>query len=273
MINNSPMQEKAKQFLKNHLSPMLLRFICGENVVVWSGDYDSWEQAEKVTSGYDSQIILNKVKDSLLKVKNGQATFERDSVLFEEIQYSWPLLAGLMWISAQSRGQLNVIDFGGSLGSTYFQNRTFLESLSSVRWNIVEQKLFVDAGKKYFENNVIKFFYTLEASLEETSPNTILFSSVIQYLKNPYSLLKKVKELDIEFILFDRTPFTIDRKDRLTIQSIPSKIYPGSYPCWFFNKEKFYAFFEGKYTVVAKFQSLDKANIPSTFEGSILKRK
>ena len=182
--------------------------------------------------------------------------YERDSVLFDEIQYSWPILAGLMWIAAQSKGELNVLDYGGSLGSTYFQNKKFLQALPKVRWNIVEQNHFIDAGKKYFEDDAIKFFYDIESCVKQSSPNTILFSSVIQYLEKPYSLLERVKAMNFEFILFDRTSFVLDGKDRLTVQTVPLEIYSASYPCWFFNKKKFHAFFEEDYELIADFDAL-----------------
>ena len=77
------------------------------------GDYSSWNEAVAASTGYDAELILEKTKTALLKVKNGEAIYERDSVLFNEIQYTWPLLAGLMWVAAQSRRRLNVLDFGG----------------------------------------------------------------------------------------------------------------------------------------------------------------
>ena len=81
-----------------------------------SGDYHSWDEALASSAGYDSEIILEKTRAALLKVKNGEAAYERDSVLFDEIEYAWPLLAGLMWVAARCQGTLNVLDFGGSLG-------------------------------------------------------------------------------------------------------------------------------------------------------------
>ena len=102
------MRDDIKNFLKNWLSPRLLRLFSLKKGVTWSGNYTSWAEAQKVSTGYDSQAILEKVKDALLKVKNGEAVYERDSVIFDEIQYSWPLLAGLMWIAAQSGGELNI---------------------------------------------------------------------------------------------------------------------------------------------------------------------
>jgi len=267
------MHKRTKDFLKDWMPPILMRVLRGLHGISWAGDFDSWADAQKVSSGYNSETILAKVKDSALKVKNGQAAYERDSVLFEEIEYSWPLLAGLMWIAAQSRGELNIIDFGGSLGSTYFQNRKFLQSLSKVRWNIIEQKLFVDTGKRHFEDDVLKFYYDIETCLGKNQPDTILFSSVIQYLEKPYSVLEKVKALNFQFILFDRTPFVDIGRDRLTLQTVPSQICQASYPAWFFDKKKFYAFFENEYEVISSFESSDRANIPSTFEGCVFRKK
>lgn len=268
------MRQKTKQFLKNWLPPEIFRITRRLSGITWSGDYNSWADAEKVCTGYDSEIILNRIKDSSLKVKKGEAVYERDSVLFDEIQYSWPLLSALLWIAVQSKGLLNVIDFGGSLGSTYFQNRKFFSALpSSVSWNVVEQKHFVDAGRRYFEDDKLKFYYDIESCLRDHSPNTIIFSGVIQYLKKPYGTLERVKSMGFEFILFDRTPFTLDGKDRLTVQTVPSEMYAISYPCWFFDKKRFIYFFQNEYCTIAKFESSDSANIRSIFEGCILQKK
>lgn len=76
--------------------------------------------------GYDSHKILDKCKRATLEVVNGNAVYERDSVLFDAIQYSWGLLAGLQYAAICTNNKLNVIDFGGSLGLTYHQNSNFL---------------------------------------------------------------------------------------------------------------------------------------------------
>lgn len=46
--------------------------------------------------------ILQTVKNSLLKVKNAEIVYERDSVIFDEIEYSWQLLTGLMFCIVKS---------------------------------------------------------------------------------------------------------------------------------------------------------------------------
>lgn len=241
------------------------------------GNYRSWEDAKKASGGYDSDIILNKVKEALLKVKRGEAVYERDSVLFDKIQYSWPLLAGLLWIASQKGNKLNLVDFGGSLGSTYYQNRKFLTHLSELQWNIVEQNRFVECGRLYFQDEHLKFYYSLEDCFNEQQPEVILFSSVIQYLENPYDLLEDVKNKGFKYIIFDRTSFLEHGEDRITVQKVPAKIYASSYPAWFFNKEKFLNFFCRDYELIAEFDALagtiDLGDILAIDKGFIFRKK
>ncbi len=238
----------------------------------FSGNYATWEEAKKVSSGYDSALILDKVKEALLKVKNGEAVYERDSVVFDKVQYSWPLLAGLLWIATENGNRLNIIDFGGSLGSTYFQNRKFLMDLD-VKWNIVEQKHFVECGKKYFADDRLNFYYDLESCLKEQKPFAIIFSSVLQYMEKPYEFMDSVLKHRFRYIVIDRTAFIAKGDDIITIQRVPKEIYQASYPGWFFNQEKFLIFFKDKYDLIADFESNDRANITSVFKGYIFKLK
>ena len=122
------------------------------------GDYDNWRVAQQCCLGYEAENILEKIKASTLEVKNGKAVFERDSVIFDKIQYSWPLLSALMWVAALNKGRINVVDFGGSLGSTYFQNKQYLDTLASVKWNIIEQASFIEYGQKSIQDDRLQFF-------------------------------------------------------------------------------------------------------------------
>ena len=238
------------------------------------GNYATWEKARKESGGYDSDRILNKVRSSLLMVKNKEAVYERDSVLFDKVQYSWPLLACLLWIASQKGNRLNLVDFGGSLGSSYYQNRNFLFHLKELKWNIVEQKKFVDCGKRDFEIDHLKFYYDLDACFQEQHPDTILFSGVIQYLEDPYAMLEKAKSLGFEFVLFDRTPFLEKGGDRITIQKVPDQIFPASYPCWFLSQERFLETMGDRYELLADFEGFDRVDVQdSVFKGFIFRRK
>ena len=241
-----------------------------------TGDYPSWSAAMADSTGYDAEIILEKTKAALLKVKNGEAVYERDSVLFDEIQYAWPLLAGLVWAAARSGGSLNVLDFGGALGSTYFQNRAFLAGLREVRWNIVEQARHVETGKRWFEDNRLKFYASMEDCLADTQPQVILLSSVLQYLDKPFETLEQLLQSSCDHLIVDRTPFWDGPTDRLCVQHTPADIYPASYPTWIFSIQHFRSELNKKWEIIAEFDSLDKlpAPVETTWKGmAVIKRK
>ena len=248
--------EKVKEFLKSLVPPLILdnlRRSKKQQEGMWTGSYSDWEEASLACSGYDQENILEKCKESLLRVRNGEAVYERDSVLFHEAHHNYPLLAWLLKIGNESNGSLNIMDFGGSLGSTYFQCRGFLRSLIATKWGIVEQPHFVKAGKAIFEDNELRFFYSLDECINGIQPKVLLLSSVLQYLKDPYEWIATFVNLQLEYIIIDRTAFTESSCDMLTVQKVPASIYEASYPSWFFNPTKFLAAFNDSYEIVDEF--------------------
>lgn len=252
------MSAKIKPVFEEIIPPILIKAyrLIFNNKYGFFGNYSSWEDALKDSDGYDSDLILEKVRDSLLKVKEGKAVYERDSVLFDKIHYSWPVLAGLLRIASANKNKLSVLDFGGSLGSHYYQYKQFLSDLDELRWSIVEQEKFVRCGKQLFENEQLKFYSDLETCLKHEQPDVILLSGVIQYLEYPYRLLECLLDCNIKHIIFDRTPFIKGCRDRLTVQRVPPQIYDASYPAWFFNLDKFMSFFSDKYQLLLEFDAL-----------------
>ena len=224
--------------IANHIN----RHISGR--VRFEGDFASWKEAVSASQGYDSEAILAKVLAATLKVKNGEAAYERDSVTFEKIDYSWPLLSALMWGAARSGGELNVLDFGGALGSSYFQNRQYLKALPNVSWSVVEQAHFVQAGRQYIQGQKLRFYQSIDDCLAENRPNVILLSSALQYIDTPFDLLSELSSTGAACLVVDRTPFSNSDEDRLLIQKVPPNIYSASYPMWAFSQSKFLSFTE-----------------------------
>lgn len=251
--------------LKDILPPLLIRKIRGIRYG-WHGDYKTWKQASSLCTGYDSDVILEKVKQASLKVKNGEAAFERDSVIFHNNEFSFPVISTLLSIALRNEGKLNVLDFGGSLGSTYFQNKPLLDNIPELNWCIIEQPAFVETGKREFEDERLKFFNNIDECLDAYSVDVILFSSVLQYLEEPFQFIHKAFEHKVRYLLIDRTPFVRGR-DRITVQKVRPSIYKASYPCRFFNKGAFYERIDSMYEMKYEFDALDRANIISEFKG------
>jgi len=217
-----------------------LRKLPGYPKIRYTGDYDSWHAAlEKASKGYAADEILSQVKLSISKVQQGEAVFERDGVCFYAEEYRWPVLTCLLLIAAQQNRVLNVLDYGGSLGSFYFQHKKFLQPVLEHRWFIVEQSHFVDYGKCRLQNEHLSFYSTIAECLVQADFHVALFSSVLQYLEFPYKVLQNISHAEIPYILIDRTPFIAEQQDKLKIQHIPKSIYKASYPLWFFSLGNF----------------------------------
>lgn len=219
----------------------------------WFGNYKTWDDAEANCSGYDSDEILQKVKNAILKVKSGEAKYERDSVLFDDIKYSEPLLNAFQ--HSIENNTLHITDFGGSLGSTYFQYRSLLPLDIDLKWAVVEQKHFDECGKTEIAEKHLHFFDTIEKVLSQQNNQVLLLSSVLPYFKEPYALIDKLISYGYTYIIVDRTAFIESEQERITKQIVPPFIYNASYPAWFFNENKFIKAFSNKYDLMASFNS------------------
>lgn len=241
-------------------------------VVGYRGNYSSWDKALKECKGYSAQNILDKTLESTLKVKNGEAVFERDTYIFDEIQYSYPLLASLFKVAVENNNELDVVDFGGALGSHYFQNKDFLKPIKINSWTVVEQEHYIDIGNEKIADGILNFKKTIE---EVENSNVLILSSCIQYLPKPYEWLEKLINHGVKYIIVDRTAFSTENRNRLTIESVKEPIYDATYPAWFLNEKDFLAKFEKDYNKILDFEStIDKVNeIPSVYKGFLFKKK
>lgn len=239
--------------INDWLPPRIYRWIrtYRGKTVDFHGNFASWDAAKTQTSGYASLEILSKVRTAALKAKYGEACFERDSLAFYKPEYVWPLLSGLMLAAAKNNGKLNVLDFGGSLGSSYFQHKYFLDRLPSIRWNIVEQAHYVEAGRAEFEDSTLRFYSSISECSQDTVPNVIIVSSTIQYLQHPYETIRELSEIGSPLLIIDRTPFSAIDKDRIIIQTVPKSIYRASYPMWIISLPKFMEFIDYRWNLVA----------------------
>lgn len=245
----------AKDWLPPLLARQLRRFSHLGRGMTFEGPFATWDEAMNHSTGYDSDQILERVLSATLKVKHGKAVFERDAVLFEEIQYSWPITSGLLLTAAREGGRLSVLDFGGSLGSIYYQNRKFLQGLSDLRWSVVEQPHFVEAGRKLIQDDQLKFYPTIAQCVDAEKPNVVLLSSVIQYLEDPYAVLDELMRSGVGTILVDRTSFHDGENDLIAVQKVGDSIYPASYPLRILSKQNIINYLSESYDLLAEWLS------------------
>ncbi len=240
---------------------------------IWRGKYPSWEAAESQCTGYGKNEILEKVVAAALTVKEGRAAYERDSVIFYEEKFYLPFVMALE--SAQEGfPSLSIIDFGGSLGSTYYQHLKLFKEKPEIKWNIVEQAHYVEKGKDLFSSEQLNFYWKIdEIPLVKNELLTLL--SVLPYLPLPWAFLDDVlKRRRPRSVFIDRTYFSYNDKDRITIQTVPPSIYRASYPCWFLSKTKLTNLLQKYgYEEVASFDCEGQSDIPAAHKGFLFKLK
>jgi len=253
------MKADLKHWLADWIPPHLRRVIRGvspNGAVSYSGNFATWDDARRHSDGYDIPAIVERVKQAQLKVARGEAAYERDSVLFDKIEHSYPLLVGLLRAASRNGGTLNVVDIGGALGSTYFQCRGLLEGLT-IRWNVVEQPAFVECGNAHFQSEQLRFFADLPSCLAAEPARVAILSGVLPYVEDAHAMLRAVAEAALPTVILDRTPFW-DADDRLTVQSVPPSIYgfAVSYPAWILNRPRVLSHFLPQYRLVEEFGAL-----------------
>jgi putative methyltransferase (TIGR04325 family) len=230
--------------LARRLDPVSVRF---------SGAYPTWEAARAASDGYDSQLILDRVDRATQEVVRGNAAFERDSQAFDRPEFPFPVLAGLLR-AAPSSQRLSILDFGGSLGSTYRQFRSFFPPTWTLDWRIVEQEHFVRRGRERYESEELRFFESIREAGACGPIDAVLVSGVLQCVERPYEALAELAELDSAHLIIDRHPMADIAEDRIAVQRAPAYIYPVSYPVWIFSRERFMRNVGRTWCVVAEFE-------------------
>ena len=79
-----------RRLIKNLLPPIIykiLKLLLGKQGTYFTSEYKSWNDALVHCKGYDDEDILNRVLLSAQKVKSGEMAYERDSILFDSIEF------------------------------------------------------------------------------------------------------------------------------------------------------------------------------------------
>ena len=202
----------------------------------FEGGWTDWAAAAAACSGYDDTTILQRVVAATREVVAGRANGERDAVLLDHWVPPFQILAPLLRHALRHGGRLDVVDFGGSLGSTYRQCRPYLPRLSALRWQVVEQPGFVAAGRAEFTTDVLSFHALVAELPPPAAPRILLLSSALQYLEHTRQHIDAWGRSSIESVVIDRSPVGDGTHHLACAQHVPRHIYPASYPCWIFSR-------------------------------------
>jgi putative methyltransferase (TIGR04325 family) len=238
----------------------------------YRGEYASWSEAMAASRGYQDGEILKRVLAATRDVKAGVAAWERDGVAFQRPEANEPLLAVLRQVAQQNQGRLVVVDFGGSLGSTWWQHRLAFADIPSVAWRVVEQPHFVAAGQEFSDAH-LSFHLKLNDALSSGAVDVILLSSVLPYLESPLALLKEISSSGVPHVVIDRTPLVRTGPGRLTVQHTPPALGGGSYPSWLFAPAALQAALGLRYRVCSEWPAIDELAPDVCHRGIHFRRK
>jgi putative methyltransferase (TIGR04325 family) len=263
----------SKTFAVLGLHPRLGAIIMTDEIVTINYGYPDWESARQASAGYDADAIIEKVTNAARAVRDGRAVYERDTVTFNEIEYAWPFLSSLM-LAAADCGRLHVLDVGGSLGSSFRQVGRFFQILpASKSWNIVEQTKLVEIGRREFETDQLKFFYSISECAERCDVDVALLLGSLHYFEDPYGVLKELIYLSPRYIILDRTPVKNTPGDEIAVQTVRPPIYNGSFPTWIFNQSNLTGFLADQYESVERWRCPGQPDPHSVSKGYLFRRR
>lgn len=223
------------------------------------GPYPDWTAAAAACVGYHSSDILEAVEAAMAEVASGKAAMERDGVALTNPQYPFPLIAALLDQGVRDAGQLGVLDFGGSLGSSYHASRNWLKGLSRIRWGVVEQHTFFERGRARWAGEELSFFESIEACAADLRPNVALLSGVLMYLEEPFAILHQLMATGVETIVIDRTLVSLDTFPLVFVEEVTMPTYTASYPCRALTVPSIFSVLEERYTLRSEFPTVDAA--------------
>jgi putative methyltransferase (TIGR04325 family) len=262
----------ATRTIKDLLPPLATRKILSlvrPPAIAYKGPYQSWADAAGNCETYAAEDVFSHVLAATRAVVGGEAVYARDGFVMPAKEYDWPLLASLLWIAARER-RLHVVDFGGSLGSTYRQVRGFLDHVERIRWTVLEQTHFVEAGIAEFQGEELRFAHRI-AEVEDL--DVVVCSSSLCYIPDPWACLDEFAASGARHLVIDRTPMHDGEADLYYAQFVRPPLYHASYPCRVFAREGLLSKLrDAGWRVVTEWVSDTQPNQHCTYTGFHLER-
>ena len=198
--------------------------------------YSSWEEALRDSTSYTAASV---VEGTLGRRKLLLQSFDPADIFVDE-RTQQLLSAVAVILGKQSSPVLKVLDFGGSFGLYYYLLRRALPEVK-IDWTVIETAEMAEAFQPYQETH-LRWYTSLPAALNsgEKAFDLCLASSSLPYVPHPYEILDKLAQLG-RYVVATRMGFIGGAVDKVAVQRVPPEIFTGSYPAWFFSRERFVA--------------------------------
>lgn len=152
--------------------------------------------------------------------------------------------------------ELDVIDFGGGLGSNYFQNLKLIRALADAQtsWNVVERAPLARIGAEQFQTSQLSFHDDLGAV--RLDHPVLLFTGSLQYVADAFGLLETAVKLT-DIIALDRVLVWAEAEHGVFVQRLDTRRFgPVTLPTWCFAQSTLIDWFAARgFRLVERFEA------------------
>lgn len=218
--------------LKDFFPPVITDFMKKNQKVT---TYKTYEEASAYCpqEAYQNEELCNVIADKTLVhielLKTSPFKFNPTTVY---------LAFALNYFANATRKQnITVLDFGGACGAHYYEVRSIIPPLVSLKWVVVEtEQMIRSAASRGLAKGEVCFVARIEDCKDEV--DFVHSSSALQYVPSPYSFLEKLIQVKAKMMLFNRMMFNKNDYDIITVQkSLLSSNGPGKLPAGYVDRQ------------------------------------
>jgi putative methyltransferase (TIGR04325 family) len=195
---------------------------------VWDGVYASFSEAPNDGDAFSDAVWKEKVLHRAKKLFEDRKTKGAIPKSTLTTDYALPFILSTM---VSQKEKINVLDFGGGLGTSFIPLIDMIPQMASVKYTVVENKLICELGSELFISYPNILF---KDHIPEQKYDLLNAGSSIHYVDDWLGLLKNIASLGVQYMIFSDLP-AADNKTFVTNQ-----IYYGKrIPVRFWNLEEF----------------------------------
>lgn len=199
-----------------------------EGFHIWEGVFDSFEEAGGSTSAFSEATWVSRSKEKALRLREQARTTAFASLASSTHEYCLPVVAAL----CQARkGHLRILEFGGSVGFSFWSIVEALASPRDVEIHVVDNEKICEAGREVFAGEKRIVFHS---SVPEGHFDIVHCGSSIQYSRDWAGRVRDLARAAPDYLVFDDLP----AGDIQTFVSLQN-YYGAKIPHWFFGIREF----------------------------------
>lgn len=162
--------------------------------------YASFADALRDSNTYEDAQLIEVVKE---KTKRYRDTLENTDSRIVATRQAVQNMFVLSYV--EPRRMINVLEVGGACGASYFETKHLLPNRIA-NWSIVETPAMATAGQGLTGEPALSFHSDLtSAAAQLASRDLAIAQGVLQYVDNPFELLRELFELQFSFVYVSRT--------------------------------------------------------------------